>query len=244
MSTKQITFYTAAWSPHAERVRFALDEAGAKYTVHEFGLEFNKGPKPEWYYQINPLGKIPALTYGGPAVPPDQPSPESAKLFESLPLLEFIAEIYPEANLLPTDPILRTKARTFIQLYQNYFHDLLKDVFFLGKPADPILQAIETLQQALPPTGFAVGQFSIADIAVAPSFMRMMLFLKSELGAYSEEDGQKMREALASEKFVRFRRYIEDLHEWPSIKKNWDEAFQIGLWKNVPAFQRKATAPT
>ncbi|KAI0717207.1 thioredoxin-like protein [Cerioporus squamosus] len=238
MSGKQITFYTAAYSPFSERVRLALDEAGATYTVHEFD---KSRTKPEWYYQINPLGKIPALTYGGPDVPPDQPSPESAKLFESLPLLEFIAEIYPEAQLLPTDPVLRTKARTFIQLYTNYVHDLFRSAFFLGQPADPILEAIEKLQQALAPTGYAVGQFSIADIAVAPFLMRMMLFLKTDLGAYSAEDGQKMREALGSERFARFGRYIQDLHARPSVKRNWDEALQIELWKDHPAFQRKAT---
>ncbi|RPD60181.1 thioredoxin-like protein [Lentinus tigrinus ALCF2SS1-7] len=237
MSGQQITFYTAAYSPFSERVRLALDEAGAKYTVHEF----DKGrTKPEWYYKINPLGKIPAITYGGPEVPSDQPSPESAKLFESLPLLEFIAEIYPDAHLLPSDPVLRTKARTFIQLYVNYVHDPFKGAFFLGSPAEPILQAIEKLQQALAPTGFAVGQFSIADIAVAPFVMRMMLFLKTGLGAYSNEEGQKMRDAIGSEKFARFRQYIQDLHERPSIKNHWDEALQIELWKNHPGFQRKA----
>ena len=62
-------------------------------------------------------------------------------------------------------------------MYENYVHDAFKGAFFLGQPVDSILQAIEKLQNALPPTGFAVGQFSIADIAVAPFLTRMLLFL-------------------------------------------------------------------
>ncbi len=111
----------------------------------------------------------------------------------------------------------------------NYVHDLFKGAFFLGQPAEPILQAIAQLQQALAPTGFAMGQFSIADIAVAPFLMRMMLFLKVGLGAYSAEDGRKMRDALGSEKFARFARYIQDLHERPSIKDHWDEVGFVRL---------------
>ena len=173
------------------------------------------------------------MTYGGPVVPSDRPSPGSAKLFESLPLLEFLAEIYPEAHLLPTDPILRTKARTFIQVFVHYFNDPLRDTFFLGAPTEPILKAIEMIQQALAPSRFAVGPFSIADIAVAPSLIRMMLFLKLGLGAHSDEEGQKMRAALASEKFQRFTQYIRDLHERPSIKNNWDEVrFSIARGKS------------
>ena len=54
--------------------------------------------------------------------------------------------------------------------------------------------------------------------------MRMMLFLKAGLGSYSTEEGQKLRNELASEKFTRFRQYLQDLHERPSIKNSWDEA--------------------
>lgn len=166
--------------------------------------------------------QIPAITYGGPDVPPDQPSPESAKLVESLALLEFIAEIYPEAGLLPTDPVGRAKARAFISTYENYVHDAFRGVFF-GKSADTILQAVEKLQNVLPPAGFAVERFSIADIAVAPFLVRMMLFVKTGTGAYSDEDGQRMRDALASGKFARFRQYVQDLQERPCFQRNWDE---------------------
>ena len=90
----------------------------------------------------------------------------------------------------------------------------------------------------------------------------MILLLKLGLGAHSDEEGQKMRAALASEKFKRFTQYIRDLREPPSIKNNWDEvrfsiargkswiksyclngqASQTNLWKDFPGFQPSGLA--
>ncbi|PIL35456.1 hypothetical protein GSI_02183 [Ganoderma sinense ZZ0214-1] len=236
---KQITFYTAAYSPYSHRVQLALDEAGAQYKIHEFGK--SKGSKPEWYYTINPLGKIPSITYGGPDVPSDQPSAESEKLSESIALLEFIADIYPEANLLPDNPVLRAKARRVISLYENYVHDAFKAAVFLGQPYEGLLQALSKFQSALPPTGFAVEQYSIADCAVAPFLVRMMVFFRRGLGGYTYEEGEKVRQALAGEEYARFRTYIQDVTEHPSFRVGWDEDDQIELWKDHPAFKRSKT---
>ncbi|TBU33386.1 thioredoxin-like protein [Dichomitus squalens] len=237
MSTVQrIQFYTAPYSPYSHRVRLALDEAGADYLAYEFP---NTRTKPDWYYQINPRGRIPSIAYGGPDVPPEEPSPESAKLTESLALIEFIADIFPDSGLLPKDPILRAKARGFIQIYDSWIQPPYKSAFFLGEGTEPILQAIEKLQAALPSTGFAIGQYSIADIAVAPFFVRMLLFLRHGIGAYSQADGDRLREAFASEKFARFRQYVQDLESRPSFQKNWDEAQQVELWKSPPKFRKE-----
>ncbi|KAI0749649.1 hypothetical protein C8Q80DRAFT_1101750 [Daedaleopsis nitida] len=231
---KQITFYTAVYSPYAHRVQLALDEANAKYKKHQFEISRTK---PEWYYQINPLGKIPSITHGGPDVPSDEPSPESAKLTESLALVEFIAETHPASGLLPTDPVLRAKARAFISFYENTVQDRFRAAFFGGQPAETILEAIESFQTALPSTGYAVGEFSIADIAVAPILVRMVLFAKNGIGACGAKETQKIREALASEKFARFSNYVQALSERPCFKKTWDEPLQVDIWSNHPVFK-------
>jgi hypothetical protein len=67
--------------------------------------------KSKWFVEvIDPAGKVrnptsfpseitnhtgPAITYDGPVVSPDQPSPESTKLAGSLVLIEFIADLSP-----------------------------------------------------------------------------------------------------------------------------------------------------
>lgn len=160
-------------------------------------------------------------------MPPDQPSPESAKLVESLALLEFIADICPASGLLPSDPVARARARAFVSIYQSYVNDAFRDVFFIGGPGtiDKALQAMEHLQRALPPDGgFAAGTaFTIADCAVAPTLVRMMFFLRIGLGAFTPEDGERLRAEVMGDKFARYRQYVQDLQERPCFKKDWDE---------------------
>ncbi|KAI0359759.1 thioredoxin-like protein [Trametes cingulata] len=235
--TEQITLYTTTFSPYGHRVHIALEEAGAKYKI----CQVNPHNKPDWYHLVNPFGKVPAIAFGGPDVPPDQPPPESAKLVESLALIEFVADIFPEAKLLPADPVLREKARAFINIYQSFVNDPFRDVmFFATKPAEVLLEALEKLQSALPPTGFAVGEWSIADAAVIPFLARMFLYLEADLGKYSVEDGKKMREAIASDKFARLRQYVQDLRERKSFKDTWGgDALQTEMGRKLPIMNRK-----
>ncbi|OJT05073.1 hypothetical protein TRAPUB_4138 [Trametes pubescens] len=201
------------------QVQIALDEAGAEYSLFQVDVIRNK---PDWYKHVNPLGKVPALTFGGPYVPPDEPSPESEKLVESLALLEFVADVFPESGLLPADPVLRARARTFIELYHSYVHDELCAVFFRGAPGvDAFLQGLETLQGALPPAGFAAGAWSLAEAGVAPFLTRILVYLEAGLGRYSDADGEKMRAALASARFARLRQYVQDVRARPSFAKSW-----------------------
>lgn len=65
-------------------------------------------------------------------------------------ILEFFAEVFPDAPLLPADHLLRAKARTFVEIYRNYVSSEYLGAFFLGKPIEGVLKALETLQAALP----------------------------------------------------------------------------------------------
>ena len=58
--------------------------------------------------------QVPALVYGSPKSDPENPSAESAKITESLVILEFIADLYPDSGLLPKDPVERARVRFFI----------------------------------------------------------------------------------------------------------------------------------
>lgn len=53
------------YSPYSHRVRLALDEAGAQYVAHNFP---NTRTKPEWYYQINPRGRVSIILHQQPSV--------------------------------------------------------------------------------------------------------------------------------------------------------------------------------
>lgn len=196
---------------------------------------------------------------------PDQPSPESTKLAESMVILEFLAEVFPDAPLLPANPLLRAKARTFVEIYRNYVSSEYLGAFFLGKPIEGVLKALETLQAELPPDGgFAASEWSIAEAAVAPFIARLFLFLRVGLGSYTEEQGQTLRDTLASPRFARLTQWVKDVHERPSFQKTWvsdvsvsrilpwgrtdfmhcAQDRQVELWKNHPGFRRKVVEST
>ncbi|KAG6816134.1 hypothetical protein H0H87_008446 [Tephrocybe sp. NHM501043] len=218
MAVNQITLYTAKICPYAHRAELALEESKLPYTRFEIDLT----NKPEWYApRVNPASKVPAIAYGGPAVAPDEPSPDSEKLAESLVLLEFIADL--SGNLLPADPVKRAKARFFIDAVSNTIQPLLQALIVRGEPVDKLLEAIEKLQKLLPTEGFAVGpEFSIADAALAPFLARLEVALQNDIGAYDEGTGIKAFETLTTDaRFARYQKYFADIKAKESFQKTF-----------------------
>ncbi|EMD34654.1 hypothetical protein CERSUDRAFT_116831 [Gelatoporia subvermispora B] len=224
--TEQITLYSCKTCPYAHRVELALEEAKAKYTRYEVDLS----NKPEWYTpKVNPMGKVPALTYGGPSVPPDQPSPESVKLAESLVLLEFVADLFPEAHLLPSDPVLRAKARFFIDVVGTKV--MGRSYFRKDSSPDELYVGLETIQALLPDSGFAVGEYSIADAMVAPHLARALVNLENDLVGWKEGECKTVLAALRSPRFARLNQYIQDLEARPNFKATFDKEYVTEIFK-------------
>ncbi|OCH88395.1 hypothetical protein OBBRIDRAFT_795290 [Obba rivulosa] len=223
---EQITLYTCKICPYAHRVELALAEAKAKYTRYEIDLT----NKPEWYaHQVNPAGKVPAIAYGGPPVPADQPSPESVKIAESLVLLEFVADLFPEAQLLPSDPVLRAKARFFIETVGA---KITPSSFFReGGSPDDFFARLEVIQALLPTSGFAVGQYSIADAAITPSLARAHMRLENDIGPWKEGESKAVLAVIQSPRFARLYQYIKDLEARPNFKATFDKEYFADVFK-------------
>ncbi|RPD56553.1 hypothetical protein L226DRAFT_520434 [Lentinus tigrinus ALCF2SS1-7] len=237
---KQITFYTSPYSPYTHRVHIALEEA--KLQVAKYEIDLRPGHKPAWFTaKVNSLGLVPAFTYGGPNVPPDQPSSESAKLSESLVLLEFIADLRPNAGLLPSDPELRAKARLFITLSHETLHHAFRGFFFRGERIDSILPSLEAFQALLVPSGYAVGPWSIADIVVAPMMVRFVRLAGYEIGKYPMGEGKRLLKALAEPRFARLLQYYELLWQRPSVRATWDEPLNVKMWRIHPNVTRSSS---
>ena len=71
--------------------------------------------------------------------------------------------------------------------------------------AEDLVQAFEALQALLPAKGFVVGDFSIADIAIAPFLARIELLLSNDLGAWpaGKGEGTKILSTLQQPKLTR-----------------------------------------
>ena len=109
-----LTLYSFFRSSSSWRVRIALALKGLEYDYKPVDI-LNGQQRSDEYLKLNPMGSVPTLIHNG------------NKLTQSLAILEYLDELYPDPPLLPkNDPIKRCKVRglslliaTDIQPLQN-----------------------------------------------------------------------------------------------------------------------------
>ncbi len=78
------------------RVRWTLQELGVGFEAVRISLLAGENKTPE-FLKINPAGKLPALVDG------------NVVLTESIAIVLYLAEKYPEKHLIPTDRVMRAE---------------------------------------------------------------------------------------------------------------------------------------
>lgn len=169
-------------SPFCWMARAALAHKGLKYEAAE---PRDKDKNPE-LRRLNPINRTPTLVDDGKTV------------FESLAVLEYLDEKYPEPPLLPKDPADRARARAMallgylyifpeartitMQLFDYENWDAKTQVYPARRPADKVDPAIvaaaeerllnhyRILDQELASRAWVTGDaFGLADIVLTPS---------------------------------------------------------------------------
>ncbi|KAG2364202.1 thioredoxin-like protein [Suillus spraguei] len=230
--SEQLTLYFHKISPFSQKVELALIEANAPYSAYQ--VDFRN--KPEWFTsKVNRVGQVPAVTYGGPNVNPDDPSPLSTKIAESNVILEFLADLYPDSGLLPKDPVLRAKVRFFINAITRHVEGTYFDFLRGNESLDNALKAIEFIQELLEEgSDFAIGNhYTIADACISPHLARLKIVTETDMGNFPVGTGYKLGEELKGPKFAKFKKYAERILDRPSFKKIYDEEIIIGYFKRI-----------
>jgi maleylacetoacetate isomerase/maleylpyruvate isomerase len=105
--------YTYWRSSAAYRVRIALNIKGVEYDSRSVHLVRDGGEQHSpAYRQINPQGLVPALVH------------EDRIYSQSLAIIEYLEERYPEPSLLPRDPGDRARVRGLAQMVACDIHPL------------------------------------------------------------------------------------------------------------------------
>ena len=165
------------------------------------------------------------MVYGSTNSDPEHPSPDSAKITESLVLIEFVADLYPNSGLLPKDPVERARVRFFIDAISTKLFPPANAFFYRGEAPEPFLKALEEIQDLLPADAqFAVGDhFTIADAALAPFSGRWELYLRNDVGKFAEGTGKPVYdEVFKSGRFARFQKYYLNISSRESFKNSFD----------------------
>lgn len=164
--------YEAVPSSASFRVRIALALKGLSYESVVFDLRANQHLTEE-YRRVNPMRTVPSLEL----------APGQA-LIESMAIIEYLEETYPEPALLPRDPLARARVRAMAQLVACEIHPLdnLRVLRYLARElklddaarerwyAHWVREGFKGLEPLLPETGsFSCGDSpTVADLFLVP----------------------------------------------------------------------------
>jgi glutathione S-transferase len=167
--------YNADFSPNCLRVRAVANELGIELEMIDVDLG-RGGNRAEEFLELNPNAKVPVLVDG------------DFVLWESRAINGYLASVKPGHGLYPDDP----KKRAVVDQWSYWqtvhlgpamqkvaFERVLKKMFGMGEPnEDAIVADLKTIAQFLPvldrnlaDKDWVAGKLSVADFAVASTFM-------------------------------------------------------------------------
>ena len=168
-----IKLYDFKSSPNCQRVKVVLAEKNLPYEIVTVDLRKQEQKKPD-FLKLNPYGKVPVLLDG------------DATLYESCIINEYLNEKYADPPLMPADLGRRAKARILTdyglahldQPYQQLRLELMKDPKEQNQETSDAARSnlrklLQHLEQELGDQDYLAGDFSLADAALIPRFIRL-----------------------------------------------------------------------
>ncbi len=168
----ELELISIAVCPFAQRTRMMLEKKGIPFTLRE--IDISK-PRPAWFLEANPLGKVPVILHAGKV------------LNESSVICEYLEEVYPDPPTFPRDPYGRALARIMTDhCNQSFVPTMYRLLMNQDRGADQLLteKSLDAWRWANDflvrhnPEGTYLNDgdgFSLAEISYAPFFERFCL---------------------------------------------------------------------
>ena len=172
--------YTYFRSSAAYRVRIALNLKNVAHEMAAVHLTKDAGRhRQEAYRAINPQMRVPTLVLSG-----------GDALIQSLAIIEYLDEVYPEPPLLPADALARARVRAIAQIVACDIHPInnlvvlntLKSSGFDQAAVDDwyrqwVVQGFEAIEALIRPGPYAFGsQVTLADLCLVPQVFNARRF--------------------------------------------------------------------
>ncbi|CAK0782625.1 hypothetical protein CVIRNUC_005827 [Coccomyxa viridis] len=191
-----IQLYTRAASSCAFRVRMAL---GIKKLKWEAMMLHGEEQNGQTYRELNPQGLVPFLVDG------------NAKMAQSLAIMEYLDEAYPEAPpLLPRDIVAKARVRSIS--------------LFIASEIGPLQNT--GLDSYFKQTG--VDTMAFKRYWIKDRFERLEKMLQPKQGRYSHGDSITMADCvLVPQVWNALNRYSIDMSAYPAIKEVYENCIQV-----------------
>jgi glutathione S-transferase len=100
-------------------------------------------------------------------------------IYESAIINEYLEEKYPEAPLMPADPLLRSRARIWIDYCNTRLQAAAGYIAHdheVEKSKERLRGYLETLNREMKEREYIAGDYSLADITYIPFFCRLQRY--------------------------------------------------------------------
>lgn len=135
-------------------------------------IECDLANKPEDLLRLNPYGKVPVLVDG------------AGVIYESAIINEYLEERYSGTPLMPKDPLLRSRARIWIDYCNTRLQHAAGYIahnYAVEKSKERLHGYLATLDREMEGREFLTGEYSLADITYIPFFCRLQRY-QTEIG--------------------------------------------------------------
>ncbi len=202
MSTSTVTLFGHWICPFSVRVEFALAQRGIEYTVVDVPPRAVR-PKgfvvPEEFIAHSPKLEVPMVKIDG------------EYLADSIPILEWLEEKFPDSSLLPVGDTAQAVVRERVEWMNKYVYRPMIGVYYGTDPAliqessVAFMKAMETLDQWLQNSPWLAGDApTLAEAIMAGAYTRLdglrQLGLTGELPASVQQHLERCTQLASWEK--------------------------------------------
>ena len=189
-------------SSAAFRVRIALNLKKRDYETAAIHLRRNDQSRPE-YRNVNPQGLVPTLEDVGQT------------LIQSLAIIEYLDEIYPDPPLLPTDPAGRARVRALADIVACDIHPINN------------LRVLRYLMHELGHDEEAVAAWYNHWIAAGFDALEPLLANDAPTGAFCHGDMPGLADVTLVPQVVNAERYHLDLAPYPTLTRIYENCMKL-----------------
>ncbi|MFK8029678.1 MAG: maleylacetoacetate isomerase [Gammaproteobacteria bacterium] len=191
------------------RVRVALNLKGLDYHYASYAL-LDKEHKSDDYLTINPQGLVPSL----------QISPDKI-LGQSLAIVEYLNDEYPDPPLLPTDPWGRARVRSMALMVACEIHPLNN------------LSVLNTLRSEFGAGDQAVKNWFANWVHQTFSALESKLVNESESGLFCHGDTPTLADICLYAQVINNQRFDVDMERYPGISEVYARCEGVAAFANA-----------